>query len=373
MSIITKVSSLNVLEAANKRITNVFDSKEKIVLSVSGGKDSICMMSLVYELILKKEITAERLTLVFVDEEAMFDDVIDIVILWRKRFMDLGAKFLWYCLPFLHFNCLNTLEDNETWMIWNPDKKETWVRDIPKFAITSHPDFRFGEDNYQKFLKRTTKEGVSLIGIRTAEGVQRKINISTIFSNKKNESNMNSDNFLFPIYDWSNDDVWRYIKENNLEFPDIYIDLYRSGYSKADMRISQFFSIDTAKVLVNLAEFRPNLMEKVTRREPNAYIASLYFDTEMFRRLKSKGEKIDYKGKVSKLIKQMTVDENQTKRALAKKTKMFIIKNSTFINIGIWKAIYKMLVAGDPKLRSYRALFVLVGKNKKNLSKRKTK
>lgn len=80
------------------------------------------------------------------------------------------------------------------------------------------------------------------------------------------------------------------------------MDLWRIGEGRRRMRISQFFSIDTVRVLARLNEHQPGLMERVIKREPNAYLVSLYWESEMFRRgrknrTKEQEEKMDYKKK----------------------------------------------------------------------------
>ena len=69
------------------------------------------------------------------------------------------------------------------------------------------------------------------------------------------------------------------------------------------MRVSQFFSIDTAKSLVKMNEYYPDLMERIVRREPNAYLASLYWDSEMFGR-STAARKQNEKGIQEKIIRQ---------------------------------------------------------------------
>ena len=70
----------------------------------------------------------------------------------------------------------------------------------------------------------------------------------------------------------------------NVDIPEIYLFLWQSGTRKGQLRVSQFFSIDTAKSLVKMNEYYPDLMERIVRREPNAYLAALYWDSEMFGR-----------------------------------------------------------------------------------------
>ena len=68
-------ASISVLEAAEQRIRNVFNTGLDIILSMSGGKDSIVLADVVYSLIQRGEIDSKQLTILFIDEEAIFDDV----------------------------------------------------------------------------------------------------------------------------------------------------------------------------------------------------------------------------------------------------------------------------------------------------------
>ena len=102
MAIKTKEGDIDVVTAAELRIENVLSKDLDLIVSISGGKDSICMANLVYEKILKGVGNPKRITVQFVDEEAMFDDVIEIVKDWRQKFLLAGCNFEWYCVEVKH-------------------------------------------------------------------------------------------------------------------------------------------------------------------------------------------------------------------------------------------------------------------------------
>lgn len=371
-------ADVSVLESSKQRIINAFNSDLPVYFSTSGGKDSIVLSSLIYNLIREGRINPERLTVQFIDEEAMFDDVIEIVKDWREKFMLVGATFEWYSMEFYHFNCLNTLEDDDTFIIWDEKKKDSWVRKKPSFAIVRHPEFRNGikqsRDTYQRFLERRNRNGISLLGVRVSESLQRLKNIGRIneFQYKGNKKTTLKS---FPIYDWKDDDVWKYIKDEKLDFPNTYLDLYRVGCSKREMRISQFFSIDTAKTLVKLNEFQPDLMSRVIKREPNAYLASLYWDSELFRRVKEKKletKKRDYKRLTLNALKQKEKYRTKSQKANRRKVLGVVSRNSMIMNVSHWEKCYMILVAGDPKDRTYRALLTQIGTHKSKTIKSET-
>lgn len=173
-----------------------------------------------------------RIIVVFFDEEAIYPDVEQIALEWRSRFMSLGAKFYWFCLPIRHYNCCNRLANDESFICWEPGKESVWVRPMPKFAIRNHSKFRMGM-SYQEFGAKIFKSVPQMIGLRMAESIQRRQSIASI----------RISTFLYPIYDWRDNDVWLYIKLNNLTIPMTYIYLYKTGVPLNKLRISQFLAL----------------------------------------------------------------------------------------------------------------------------------
>lgn len=345
---------------ARKRIVNAFSNGITVHLSLSGGKDSIVLADLVYQLIQEGRIDPSLLEVSFVDEEAMHAEVIRIAESWRKKFMLAGAKFTWWCIEVKHFNCFNALENDETFICWDSTKRDVWVRKMPSFAVTDHPLLKPRTDSYQAFLTRIQKNGIRMAGVRVAESLQR----LNAFQQKYDHTGV----LFMPIYDWKDSDIWMHIRDRSLDFPETYMHLYQTGTSRRGMRLSQFFSIDTAKSLVRLSEYEPELMERVIRREPNAYLASLYWDTEIFRsggaaehKAGVEGRK-DYKALTYALMKTPPYVEGHpeaedSKVRLARSARRLLMRFGMFATDSEWRAIYDMLVAGDPKHRVYRSLF----------------
>lgn len=362
MAIKRREASIDVLDAARIRIRNVFANGLPVYMSFSGGKDSLCLADVTLKLIQSGEIDASRLTVQFIDEEAIFKCIEDKVKEWRKKFLMVGAKFEWYCLQVRHFNCFNALENDESFICWDKRKEERWVRRPPSFAITQHPLLRERIDTYQVFLDKKCADGMCIVGIRTAESVQRLQNFSRITLKGKGSIGRTK---IYPIYDWKNRDVWYYLLQNHVDIPEIYMNMWQAGMSKNQMRVSQFFSVDTARSLVRMNEFYPDLMERIIRREPNAYLAALYWDSEMFGR-SSKGRKEaegsepakDYRKELNHMFSHFDeYFDTPNKRKIAKSYRNFYM---TVMNIAEDKEIqklYESLMAGDPKLRNLRALY----------------
>ena len=362
MAVKRRESNIDVVKAAEIRITNVFNNGLPVFMSFSGGKDSLCMAQLVYNLVQKGKVNPSQLVVQFIDEEAIFPCIEKTVKNWRKRFILMGAKFEWYCLEVRHYNCFNELSNDESFICWDREKEDVWVRQPPSFAIRSHQLLKPRVETYQDFLPRTCQSGITMTGIRTAESVQRLQNIATMTRAGKT---MTAKHQIFPIYDWTNNDVWLYLLNEHVEIPDIYLYLWQAGTRKGQLRVSQFFSIDTARSLVKMNEYYPDLMERVIRREPNAYLAALYWDSEMFgrnsatrRSIEADSDKKDYKAELIKMFNNMDVYfTTEHKRQIASKYRNFFIRVAPIATEKDYKIIYEGLISEDPKLRTYRALF----------------
>lgn len=355
-------ASIDVVEAAKVRIRNVFRNGLPVYMSFSGGKDSLCLAQLIMNLIQAGEINPAQLIVQFIDEEAIFPCMEVKAMEWRRKFMLIGAKFEWFCLEVKHYNCFNELSNDETFICWDRYKKEVWVRQPPSFAIRNHPMLHSRKDAYQDFLPRICADGITITGIRAAESVQRLQSIATV---TQSGNGMTKRKQIFPIYDWKDNDVWLYLLQEKIDIPEVYLFLWQSGTRKGHLRVSQFFSIDTAKSLVKMNEYYPDLMEKIVRREPNAYLAALYWDSEMFGRStatrkqneEGRAEK-DYKTALLELFSDMDGNfQTKHKRYVAERYRRFFMSASAIVDNKDCKAIYEGLISGDPKLRTHRALY----------------
>ncbi len=354
---------MSCVEAARLRVRNVFSNGVRVYLSLSGGKDSICMADVVYKLIQRGEIDARQLTCLFVDEEAIYDCSIAAMKFWRKKFLMAGAKFNWYCLPLKQVSCFNQLTNDESWITWEPGKENVWVRKPPTFAITSSPYIiEAGSMNYQSFLPRITKDGIMLTGVRAAESVQRLQYMSTLNLGLQGITGTNT---IYPIYDWSDNDVWMYIRDNHLDIPEAYLWIYQAGENRHSLRISNFFACDSLRGLKHVAETDPDLWHRIELREPNAYLTLLYWDTEWYkrssraRRKNEANDTRDYK----ELVRKMLFEEfgrhftNATTRNVAKQYRRCFTKVDGIARPRDYKQMHDALVAGDPKLRTLRAVY----------------
>ena len=271
---------------------------------------------------------------------------------------------------------LHYLQSTESWVTWEPGKEDSWVRQPPPFAITRSPYLNYpGEMNYQEFCQTITKDGIQIVGLRGSESLQRAKLLAGIALGK---GAITGSNCQYPIYDWRDSDVWLFIKEHNLDFPDAYIHLYQVGVSKRHLRLCNFFGSEGIAGLRYIAETDPKLWNQIEKREPNAYLTLLYWDSEMFKRSTRKRRALegdapvkDYKAECKKML--FTEADKYFSIASMKKVhaayRTFYIRNSSVMTNDNFRAMHDAIIAGDPKLRSLRALYTTVYKQYADFSR----
>ncbi len=321
------------------------------------------MTSLTYDLVLAGEIDPKLLTVTFIDEEGLYPSMVDAAMYWRRKFMGVGVPFLWFCLPFKQVSVIDHLSASESWITWEPGREDVWMRDPPPFAIMhspylSHP----GETNYQTFCQIAFADGIQMIGLRVSESLTRRQIISRMKRDRLSGK-------FYPIYDWTDGDVWLYIKNRGVPFPDIYLRLYEAGVQRNQLRLCAFFGDCGTQGLRWIAETDSKLWERIQRREPNAYLVLLYWDSEMFRRSSFKRRKLE-SDEAPKDYKQLCKDVlflNTDKYTIAKDTlarlpnwRSLFIKSYGIADQSHYKKMYEGILYGDPKMRILRILWTQI-------------
>ena len=367
-------TTVDVCQAARTRIRNVFANGVKMYLSFSSGKDSLVMAAMVYDMIRNGEIDPAQLTVTFIDEEGLYPSMVDAAMRWHRNFTSVGSKFLWFCLPFKQVCTLDHLSASESWITWEPGKEDEWMRQPPPFAIMQSPYLEYpGQMNYQTFCKKAFSDGIQMIGLRTAESATRYQAIA-----RTDMSRISPGGAFYPIYDWKDSDIWLYIKEHDLEFPEIYMRLYEAGVKKNQLRLSAFFGDMTTQGLRWIAETDNELWQRIERRMPNAYLVMLYWDSEMFRRssktrreLEADQEKKDYRELCKDLLflhpERYTIASDTLSHIQA--WKGLFLKTYGIATQKHYKTMYEGLLYGDPKSRVLRILWTAIYQDYQNSTK----
>lgn len=273
---------IDVLTAAQQRISWAFDTFPKIYVSFSGGKDSTVMLHLVMDEAIKRK---RRIGVLFVDLEAQYKLTIDHISEMYELYKDYIEPY-WICLPIHLRNAVSVYETH--WMCWDPDAKNAWVRDLPKLGINDElyfPFFHRGME-FEEFVPKfghwysANKMTACFVGIRSDESLNR---YRTIVGNKARFENRGYTTWLgdglyniYPIYDWRTQDDWIYAGKYCKPYNKLYDYMHKAGLSIHQMRICQPYGDDQRKGLWLFHVIEPETWGKVVARVNGANGGALY-------------------------------------------------------------------------------------------------
>lgn len=284
---------MNVLEAAQKRIAWLFDEFGYIYVSFSGGKDSGVLLHMALAELARRP--GRRMGVFHIDYEAQYDYTTRYVTETFAALPDSCDK--WWCALPLSVPCATSMYGN-TWIPWDEEKRDLWVRTLPDGAITlhNHPfDFyRYGMEDYafQKQIgawmaRHTGKKTACLIGVRQEESYDRRIMIANTANARKypgclwSTGGVDTDaqfNF-YPLYDWTVEDIWTYNARTGAPYNKLY-DLFRqAGVGIHDMRVASPFISQGIDSLKLYRAIEPHTWGKLVSRVNGVNFAGIYGGT----------------------------------------------------------------------------------------------
>ena len=247
---------MNVYDAAQERLKIIFEDFDNIYVAFSGGKDSGIVLNLVIDYMRKHDIK-KKVAVYHMDYEGQYQHTQD----YLEQMMTSNSDILeiyWVCLP-LRTKCGVSMYDN-FWLPWEPEKKNIWVRDLPKFNgvyhLYNHPfDFyKFGMQDtdfdliFTEWIHKryNAKRTIGLLGIRTQESLNRWRALNgdknTYKKYQWTTAQYTDNTYLgYPIYDWKVDDVWIANYKFNWNYNKLYDLYYKAGLSISQMRVASAF------------------------------------------------------------------------------------------------------------------------------------
>lgn len=272
---------VSVLEAARDRISKAFDSCEKVYVSFSAGKDSTVMLHLVADEARKRN---RKFAVMLVDLEAQYKLTIAHAIECYEEYQDC-SEWYWVCIPLSLRNAVSVYEPK--WTCWDIEKQKDWIREKPKFATTAF-EFAWDGMEFEEFVPMfgewysDGKPTACFVGIRSDESLNRFRTIKSkskvmlndwCFTTKVTENVWN----IYPVYDWSTEDVWIYhAKHPDRQHNRLYDLMHKAGLSIHQQRICQPYGDDQRRGLWLYHLIESETWGRVVARVNGANSGSLY-------------------------------------------------------------------------------------------------
>ncbi len=249
---------VNVLQAAQERITKVFDHFDRCYVAFSGGKDSSVLVHLVMDEAIKRK---RKVGLMFIDFEAQYKDTITHVEEMFSMYAD-HIDAHWICMPTLLRNAVTQFEPQ--WLTWDPDKETDWIRQKPgKYKDERDYDFAIPGMEFEEFVPLFAEwygQGqrcAGFIGIRADESLHRYCTIATwekrdlMFDDERWTTKVAAETYnVYPIYDWKTEDIWTYHSiHSDKPHNQIYDKMHMAGVPPSQQRLCQPYGDDQRRGL----------------------------------------------------------------------------------------------------------------------------
>lgn len=280
-----KYTEISVLESAENRVKYIFDNFDSIVVSISGGKDSTVLASLMLK---EAERRGRKIGLFFLDEEVVYQSTIDMISYLMGLYPENTIRY-WLQIPFRLTNSSSQMQSQLD--AWAENKRKLWIHKRHRNNILSPPwthktiiadkNKGFGFYDVLRNFQMTFANTAFVAGLRASESPERYYATTKyagykdiLWSTKQVRGNVS----FYPLYDWEVQDIWKYIFDNGLKYHRYYDFAYKKGISPYKMRVSSLTHEKAFHSIQELPEFEFETYEKLLKR-----IAGISFAQETAR------------------------------------------------------------------------------------------
>jgi predicted phosphoadenosine phosphosulfate sulfurtransferase len=281
----------NVYELAQERIQFLFEEFDNIYVSFSGGKDSGVMLNLCIDYIRENRLN-RRIGVLHLDYEAQYELTTRYVQETLEKNSDVLDVYH-VCVPFKVTTCCSMHQ--LYWRPWEEDKRNLWVRPMPKNVLTVK-DFDFFTEEMWDYdfqnlfghwlhLRKQAVRTACLVGIRTQESLDRwrtihsgnRLNMyhQLVWSRKVAPDVFN----FYPIYDWRTDDIWTANARFGWNFNPLYELYYKAGVPLERQRVASPFLSAAQDTLKLYRVIDPNTWGRMVNRVNGVNFTGIYGGT----------------------------------------------------------------------------------------------
>lgn len=278
---------IDVLTAAQQRISFTFDNFDRIFVSFSGGKDSTVMLHLVIEEAVKR---GRKVGVMLIDFEAQYRYTSDNAMQLFEEYRE-HIELYWICLPMALRNAVSNFEPS--WTCWDKEREKDWVRPLPKHeGVISDVDFfpffspRMEFEEFIILFAEWYSQGeptAAFVGIRADESLNRfrtiAIHDKETFKGKRWTTKVVDEVYnVYPIYDWKTSDIWAYHAKTGKPHNKIYDLMHQAGVPLSQQRLCQPYGDDQRRGLWLYHILEPETWYKVVCRVNGANSGALYIE-----------------------------------------------------------------------------------------------
>jgi len=266
---------VTVFDQAIERLVSLYEAGHRLVVSFSAGKDSTC--------VLEMAIIAARLTgrlpveVVLRDEEINFPGTYEYAERTAKR---PEVKFNWLVANQPIINCFNR-ESPYFWVFDPLLSEDKWVRkppvEVPECNVTFIRELNIDSMTIPSRFPADEGKGLyAVIGLRVQESRGR---LYGLFSSGGYITGANKHGVrnVRPIYDWTDGDVWKAIKDNGWDYNKAYDTLMSMGVKRHRLRVApptmNPAGIDTLQMA---AQAWPQWFDRVAERLHGVRTAAMF-------------------------------------------------------------------------------------------------
>lgn len=283
--------SIDVYQAAMKRLADVFDQFDNVYVSFSGGKDSGVLLELALAYI-REHAPHRKLGVFHLDYEAQYTATTEYVDRTYERLAG-EVENLRCCVPLKCITCTSMMQ--QYWRPWDPEQRDIWVRELPAaylgaddlgFVTPNMTDYEF-QERFSTWHHKESGAGRTcvLVGLRAEESLDRWRTIVSdrninkfggrVWTTRMAENVYNA----YPIYDWATEDIWTANARFGWDYNELYDLMHYAGVPLHAQRVASPFH-NAAKASLSLYRaIDPQVWGKMVSRVNGVNFTAIYGST----------------------------------------------------------------------------------------------